>query len=164
MDEIINIIIEKLFSQNETAHNLNKDQFKCLLTLATKEPYFLFDGKLYQQVGGAAMCSPLGLALAKAFLYHYEDIWLRDCSLECKLSYYKCYVSHIFVLLKSETQVGLFKHFMKTYCPKMKFTFVKEHNKCFNFLDVEVIRKIKVFTTSVYRKPPFSGVYTHFHS
>ena len=124
-----------------------------MLTLAIKEPYFLFDGELYQQVGGAAMCSPLGLALANAFLYHYEDIWLGDCSLEYKLSYYKRYVFHIFVLLKSETQVGLFKHFIKTCCPKMIFTFAKEHNKCFNFLDVEVIREIKVFTSSVYRKP-----------
>ena len=160
MDETINIIIEKLFSENETVHNLNKDQFKCLLTLATKEPYFIFDGELYEQVGGAAMCSPLGLALANTFLYHYENIWLRDCSLECKPSYYKRYVSHIFVLLESETQVGSFKHFMKTCHPKMKFTFVKEHNKCFNFLDVEVIREIKVFTTFIYRKPPFSGVFS----
>ena len=46
LDETINIIIEKLFSENETVHNLNKDQFKCLLTLATTESYFLFDGEL----------------------------------------------------------------------------------------------------------------------
>ena len=45
----------------------------------------------------------------------------------------------------------------------MKFTFEKEHNKCFNFLDVKVIRE-NVFTTSVYRKPTFSGVYTHVDS
>ena len=46
LDETINIIIEKLFSENETVHNLNKDQFKCVLTLATKESYFLFDWEL----------------------------------------------------------------------------------------------------------------------
>ena len=46
LDETINIIIEKLLSENETVHNLNKDQFKCLVTLAIKESYFLFDGKL----------------------------------------------------------------------------------------------------------------------
>ena len=57
LDETINII-EKLFSENETIHNLNKDQFKCLLTLASKESYFLFDGELYQQVDGVAMGSP----------------------------------------------------------------------------------------------------------
>ena len=42
-DETINII-EKLFSENETVHNLNKDQFKSLSTLATKESYFLLRG------------------------------------------------------------------------------------------------------------------------
>ena len=33
-----------------------------------------------------------------------------------------------------------------------------------SFLDVEIIRKRGKFTTSVYRKPTFSGVYTHFDS
>ena len=73
-DETINIIIEKLFSENETVHNLNKDQLKCLLKLATKESYFPFDGELYQQVDGITMGSPLGPTLANIFLCHYEDI------------------------------------------------------------------------------------------
>ena len=59
LDDTNNIVIEKLFSENETVHNLNKDQFKCLLTLATKEPYFPFDGELYQQVDRVAIGSPL---------------------------------------------------------------------------------------------------------
>ena len=98
LDEIINIIIENVFSENETVNNLIKDQFKCLSTLATKESYFLFDGQLYQQVDGVAMRSPLGPMLANIFLCHYEDIWLRSCSLECKPSYYKRYVDDIFLL------------------------------------------------------------------
>ena len=59
LDKTINIIIEKLFSEKETVHNLNKNQFKCLLTLATKESHFLFDGELYQQIDGVATGSPL---------------------------------------------------------------------------------------------------------
>ena len=46
----------------------------------------------------------------------------------------------------------------------MKFTFEKEQNNCFIFLDVKVIREDNAFTISVYRKPSFSGVYTHFDS
>ena len=69
LDETINIIIEKLFSENETVHNLNKDQFKCSLTLATKESCFLFDGELYQQVDGVAMGSPLGPTLANIYFF-----------------------------------------------------------------------------------------------
>ena len=53
---------------------------------------------------------------------------------------------------------------MNTCHPKMKFTAEKEQNNCFNFLDVKVIRVDNVFTTSVYRKPSFSGVDTHFDS
>ena len=83
LNETINIIIEKLFSENQTIDNLNKDHLKCLLTLATKESYFLFDGELYQQVDGVAMGCPLIPTLTNIFLCHYEVIWLRNCSLEC---------------------------------------------------------------------------------
>ena len=48
---------------------------------------------------------------------------------------------------------------MNTCHSKMKFTFEKEQSKCFN---VKVVREDNVFTTKVYRKPTFSGVYTHF--
>ena len=58
LDKTINIIIEKLFSEKGTVHNLNKNQLKCLLILATKESHFLFDGELYQQTDGVAMGSP----------------------------------------------------------------------------------------------------------
>ena len=97
LDETINIIIEKSFSENETVYNINKDQFKCLLTLPTKESCFLFDEELYQQVDGITMGPSLSPTLANIFLCHYEDIWLPNCSTECKPSYYKRYVDDIFV-------------------------------------------------------------------
>ena len=153
LDEAINIIIEKVFSENETVHNLNKDQFECLLTLATKESYFLFDRELYQPVDGVTMGSPLGPTLANIFLCHYEDIWLHDCSLECKPSYYKHYVDNIFVLFESEMQVESFKNFLSTCHTKMKFPLI-----------LKLSEKTNVFTTSVYHKPTFSGVYTRFDS
>ena len=164
LDETIRIIIKKLSFKNETVHDLNKDQFKCFLTLEIKESYFLFDRELYQQVDVAPMASPLGPTLANIFLCHYEDIWLRYCSSECKPSYYKRYVDDIFVLFESETQVESFKNFMNTCHPKMKFPSSKEHSKCFSFLDIKFIRENNVLTTSIYRKPTFSGVYTHFDS
>ena len=153
LNETINIIIEKFFSENETVHNFNKGQFKCFLTLATKDYYFLFDEELYQQVDDVAMGSSLDPTVANIFLCHYEDVWLRNFSLEYKSSYHKGYVDDIFVLFESETQVELFKSFINTCHPKMEFTFEKEHNKSFNVLDVKFIRENNDFTTSVYRKP-----------
>ena len=46
----------------------------------------------------------------------------------------------------------------------MNFTFEQEKNGKLSFLDVEVSRDGNTFATSVYRKPTFSGVYTHIDS
>ena len=46
----------------------------------------------------------------------------------------------------------------------MSFTIEREKQNRMSFLDIEIICEYKTFTTSVYRKPTFSGVYTHFDS
>ena len=46
----------------------------------------------------------------------------------------------------------------------MSFSFEQEINDKLLFLDVEVSRQQEKFVTTVYRKPTFSGVYTHFDS
>ena len=46
----------------------------------------------------------------------------------------------------------------------MSFTIETEQNNKMSFLNVNVIREQGKFITSVYRKPIFSGVYTHFDS
>ena len=43
----------------------------------------------------------------------------------------------------------------------MSFTIETEQNNKMSFLNVNVIREQGKFITSVYRKPIFSGVYTH---
>ena len=45
-----------------------------------------------------------------------------------------------------------------------KFSMEKEKEKRLFFLDVEVIREQSKFTTAIYRKPTFSGVYSNFES
>ena len=41
---------------------------------------------------------------------------------------------------------------------------LKMKGKEMSFLDVQIIREVKTVTTSVYRKPTFCGVFTHFDS
>ena len=48
--------------------------------------------------------------------------------------------------------------------PNMKFSLEEEKNRKLSFLDVEVSREGNKFATTVYGKPTFSGVYTHFDS
>ena len=80
---------------------MKKSEFKDLLSLATKESYFVFNNILYKQIDGVAMGSPLGPSLANAFLTHHEQDWLDSCPLEYRPLYYRRYVDDIFVLFKS---------------------------------------------------------------
>ena len=46
----------------------------------------------------------------------------------------------------------------------MSFSMETERKNKFFFLDIEVIRKQSIFSTTIYRKPTFSGVYSNFES
>ena len=46
----------------------------------------------------------------------------------------------------------------------MPFKIESEKQNRMSFLDVQILRENVTFTTSVYRKPTYSGVYTHFDS
>ena len=77
-EETIDISANTLFENTETVESLSKIEFKELLSLATKESYFIFNGKLYRQVDGVAIGSPLGPTMANAFLVHFEKNWLQS--------------------------------------------------------------------------------------
>jgi hypothetical protein len=79
LDETINIIINKCFASATNYHAISRDQFRELLNLSVKNCHFLFDGVLYKQVDGVAMCSPLGPLFANIFLSFHEKSWLADC-------------------------------------------------------------------------------------
>ena len=143
---------------------MSKIEFKELLSLATKESYFIFNEKLYKQVDGVAMGSLLGPTLANAFLVHFEKNWLQNCSSDFKPHYYRRYVDDIFVLFTSPKHLEAFRNFLNGRHANMSFTIEREKQNRMSFLDIAIIREDKTFTTSVYRKPIFSGVYTHFDS
>ena len=87
LEETIDICTNTLFENMEKVEGLSKIEFKELLSLATKESYFIFNGQLYKQVDGVAMGSPLGPTLANAFLVHFEKNWLQNCPSDFKPHY-----------------------------------------------------------------------------
>ena len=136
--------------ENCNVHGLKKSEFKGLLSLATKEPYFIFNNILYKQIDGVAMGSPLGLSLADAFLVHYEQNWLDRCSLEYRPSYYRWYVDNIFVLFKSSDHLKRFQSYLNPCHVNMSLTIETEQNSKISFLDINVICEQGKFITSVY--------------
>ena len=162
LEETIDICLNTLFENMEKVEGLSKIEFKKLLSLATKETYFLFKWKLYKQADGVAMGSTLGLTLANAFLVHFEKNWLQNCPSDLKLYYYQQYVHDIFLLFTPPKHLEAFRNFLNGRQAIMSTTIKSEKQNRLSFLDVQVIPEDKIFTNSVYRKPTFSGVYTHF--
>ena len=58
---------------------LSKIEFKEHLSLAAKESYFIiFNEKLYKQMNGVTMGSPLGASFPYPFLARFEKNWLQN--------------------------------------------------------------------------------------
>ena len=110
------------------------------------------------------MGSPLGPTLANIFLCYHETTWLKDCPKSFKPVYYKRYVDDIFVLFEKLEQVSRFVKYMNKRHKNIKFLFETEKDNSFSFLDVKISREKDKFTTRVFRKDTFSGVYTNFSS
>ena len=102
--------------------------------------------------------------MANAFLVYFEKNWLQNCPSDFKPHYYRRYVDGIFVLFTSPKHLEAFQNFLNGRHANMPFTVQFEKQNRESFLDVQIIREDNTFVTSVYRKPTFSGVYTHFDS
>ena len=124
----------------------------------------MFNGLLYKQIDGVAMDSPLRTSLANTFLPYHEKNWLKNCSQEFRPVFYRRYVDDIFILFKLNDHLKYFQDFLNSCHINMSFSMETEKENKLSFLDVKVIREKGKFTTTIYRKLTFSGVYSNFES
>ena len=103
--ETIDIILSKLFIDDSCLyHGFNRNDFKTLLQLAVNDSYLSFDNKLYKQIDGMSMGSPLGPLFANLFLSHYESQWLADSPV--KPIVYRRYVDDTLWLLPANADIA----------------------------------------------------------
>ena len=163
LDETIEISVKKLFGRKKKYKGFSRQQFKKLLSLAVKDSFFLFDDTYYEQVDGVAMGNPLGPTLANIFLCHWEEIWIEKCPKQFQPKYYNRFMDDTFILFSSEDHVNKFHKYINSRHKNMTFTFEVEKDRTLAFLDVLITRG-EIFSTSLYRKPTFSGLYSNFKS
>ena len=72
LDEIIDIIIKRIYDKKEINTDVPKKEMRELLYLCTKNAHFTLNNKTYLQVDGVAMGSPLGPVLANIFMVGLE--------------------------------------------------------------------------------------------
>ena len=78
-----------------------KDVLRNLYNAVMAESFFMFNNKVYKQIDGVTMTSPLGPALPKFFVDNFKNKCLKDCPHGLNPLFYKQYVDDIFVLFYS---------------------------------------------------------------
>ena len=122
---------------------------------------------LHKQKDCVTTGSSLGPTITTAFLSFYEMKWLEQCPNEFKPVFTE---DILMIFLFYLNQLNLSQNFIhfNTCHPIMAFSFEQEVNGKSPFLDVDVSRLqgdvSQRISTTVYRKPTFSGVYSHFDS
>ena len=164
VDETIEIISNQLFANCMYFEGFDRSQFTKLISLAVKNCHFTFNDRIYQQIDGVAMGSPLGPLFANIFMSFHEKSWLYSCPSAFKPFVCRRYVDDCFLLFKSSDHLPLFLNYLNHQHPNISFTSELEKDGKLPFLDVEISRSNGKFSTSVYRKPTFTGLFTHFHS
>ena len=164
LSETLDICIAQLFPQGvNSVSGLSPSQFRRLLEFSVYDNHFLFNGKLYDQVDGVAMGSPLGPVLANAFLSFHESQWLNSCPVEFKPLFYRRYIDDTFAVFKSVSHVHKFLNYLNSKHPNMKFTVeVENSDKCLPFLDVSVCHREGKFSTEIFLNKTFTGLYMQF--
>ena len=109
------------------------------------------------------MSSPLGHLFANIFLAFHERSWLPNCPLEFKPLFFRRYIDDCFVIFCSRNHVRPFLDYLNSQHPNITFTSELEIDSTLPFLDT-LIDRSDGFSTSVYRKPTFTGLFTSFDS
>lgn len=160
LTETINLVVDRLYSEKSVKiPPFPKAVFKRLLEIATGG-MFIYKDKLYKQVDGVAMGSPLGPSLANFFLGYIEENTMFEDSSVCPKVYLR-YVDDIFAVFGPGTSYHPFFQHLNQLHTNLKFT-VEEAKGCFPFLEVEIKIVGETVETWIYRKKTHTGVMLNF--
>ena len=81
LQETIDLSINLIFNHNPNLHITRKELKKKRFIFATSQTHFIFNSKLYNQIHGVAMDSPLDPVLANIFMGFHESKWLNEQNL-----------------------------------------------------------------------------------
>ena len=167
LDETVNIILDSLFSEINTITSngcsFTRAHFKKLLEIAVKDNC-IFNNQLYEQIDGVAMGSPLGPAFANIFMCALEKKFLSNCPSDFKPLLYRRYVDDTFCIFENNSQAQCFLQYVNCQHPNISFTHESEDSNSLPFLDVMVTHSDNTFSTNLYRRKTFTGLYTNFDS
>ena len=126
-----------------------------------KNQLFQLDGKLYEQIDGVAMGSPLGPLMANTFMCFIEEKLVNNMDM---LSFYHRFVDDT---ITSQSSLAATEDFLDTLSKchsSLNFTMECEEGGKLPFLGMETIRKEIHLDTKVHIKPTNTGLLLHYQS
>ena len=127
------------------------------MKLATKSVSFIFHDTMYCQIDRISMGSPLSPLIANVFVGSLEQQLFP-------LQF--CYFHYVdtFACFSSHSEALKFFHCFNSLYSLLSFTMEEENNNMLPFPDGLVERNYSFFTTSVYTKPTFTGLFMSWDS
>ena len=154
--ETIDIILRNVYNHPTLpAPNIPKQKLKELLMLCTTSvPFRNIDGKMYIQIDGMSMGSPLGPTFANFYMADLENRVLSIPGL--KPNIYCRFVDDIYTDAKLELLLEI-KKSMEEHSV-LKLTYELSDNNQLPFLDILTYYNTDKFASSVYVKPTDAGI------
>lgn len=104
--ETIDIICQHVYRNSDISPpSINETTLRALLQSCTTEcPFQNLDGKLYTQIDGVSMGSPLGVTFANFYMSHLENKVFEN-SPNLKPTVYSRYVDDCFIIVNSPDEI-----------------------------------------------------------
>ena len=163
VDKACNYIRKKL-ENDLSLHsrtNLDIDDIVSLLNFVLSDNHFAYKGKIYKQIHGCAMGSPVDPVVANICMKEIEDSAINTTPVPPR--YWKRYVDNSFCIIKKNT-VSSFHDSLNSIDPHISLTIEHENNCQISFLNTLVSQDNGKLSTNVYWKPTHTDKYLDFHS
>ena len=155
------IILQRIFDNQEIQTKKTKKELKELLILCTKNVHFTVGGKTFIQSDGVATDSSLGPVLAGTFMVGLENTLVP--TLTEYINFCKRYVDDTICVVK----MGFVKYIvsiLNSFGANIQFTSEMEKIYRLPFLDVLLTRYGNKIFTTVYRKTTANDLYLNWDS
>jgi hypothetical protein len=126
--------------------------------------FFLFEDKVYQQISGTAMGTPVAPTIANLFMGWLESKLLENCPVSINSEYWKRFIDDIFLLwFGSDEELVNFFNYINSFHPTIKFT-MESSSSHIPFLDIKLFMESGFIHTDLFTKPTDAHSYLHFSS
>ena len=159
-------IIKNLLEEDRTLHqrtSITVNQITCLLRFCLTTTYFTFQGKIFEQVKGAAMGSPISPIVANLFMEDLEKKALATAPTPSTL--WKRFVDDTFIIIQKTEKDNFLQH-LNTIDENIHFKCEEaDEDGSIAFLDMLITPDEEgSLNTSVYRKATHTDQYFHWDS